>query len=146
MALRVLNMGDVSEFPDVLAPLQRIAEVVSVPADRQTLAREIGRFDAYLAALGVRADREVLQRAHRLRVIATPSTGLDHLDLDAMRERGIELISLRTETEFLDRVTATAEMAWCLLLAVVRMGKGTKSKRLFGLRGRNKGPSRRRKN
>jgi D-3-phosphoglycerate dehydrogenase len=68
----------------------------------------------------VRADREVLDRATRLRVIATPSTGLDHLDLEAMRQRRVALISLRDDTEFLDQITATAEMAWCLLLAVVR--------------------------
>jgi D-3-phosphoglycerate dehydrogenase len=45
---------------------------------------------------------------------------LDHLDLEAMCRRQIALISLKGDTEFLDQVTATAEMAWCLLLAVVR--------------------------
>ena len=120
MTCRVLNMADVSEFPEVLDPLRRVAEVVSLPADQGLLAEQIGQFDAYLAALGVRVDRAVLSRAGRLRVIATPSTGLDHLDLEALDERGIEVLSLRSESDFLERVTATAEMAWCLLLAVVR--------------------------
>jgi len=120
MTWRVLNMADVSPFPEALDALRHVAEVVSLPAEQQVLRERIGEFDAYLAALAVRADREVLQGAGRLRVIATPSTGLDHLDLDAMRERRIELISIRDDTAFLDQITATAEMAWCLLLAVVR--------------------------
>lgn len=120
MPCRTLNMADLSEFPEVLDPLRRIGEVVSLPADQQRLREEIGQYDAYLAALDVRADRAVIEAAGRLRVIATPSTGLDHLDLDAMRQRGIELISLRYDTDFLSQITATAEMAWCLLLAVVR--------------------------
>src|SRR6185437_10574491 len=84
------------------------------------LRERIGEFDAYFAALAVRADRAVLENADRLRVIATPTTGWDHLDVDAMQERGIHLISVREDREFLDNVTCTAEMAWCLLLALVR--------------------------
>ena len=120
MPWNILNMTDVSEFPDVLEPLQRIGRVVSLAADPDVLRERIGEFDAYLAALAVRADQAVLERAGRLRVIATPTTGLDHLDLDVMRRRGIHLISVREDRELLDRVTSTAEMAWCLLLAVVR--------------------------
>jgi len=120
MGWRVLNMTDVSEFPEVLDPLRGIAEVISLPAEQELFCRQIGQFDAYLAALQVRVDRASLESAGRLRVIATPSTGLDHLDLDAMRRRGIELVCLRYDTELLRQITATAEMAWCLLLAVIR--------------------------
>jgi D-3-phosphoglycerate dehydrogenase / 2-oxoglutarate reductase len=120
MRWRVLSLADFSLFPELLDPLRQLGEVVSLPADQKVFEERIGEFDAYLAALQVRADRASLQHAKRLRAIATPSTGLDHLDLDAMRERGIELISLKTDTEFLGQITATAEMAWCLLLAVVR--------------------------
>ncbi len=120
MTWRVLNMADVSPFPEVLDSLRQTAEVVSLPADQQLLRDRIAPFDAYFAALPVRVDRTVLDQATRLRVIATPSTGLDHLDLQTMHERGIALLSLKDDIEFLDQITATAEMAWCLLLAVVR--------------------------
>jgi D-3-phosphoglycerate dehydrogenase len=117
---RVLNMADVSEIPDALDSLRQVAEVVSFPIDRQVLCEQIGQFDAYFATLAVRLDREVLQGADRLRAVATPSTGLDHLDLDVLRQRNIAVISLKDDTAFLDRITATAEMAWCLMLAVMR--------------------------
>jgi len=68
----------------------------------------------------LRTDREVLDQATRLRAIATPSTGLDHIDVAYAARKGIRVISLRDETELLDSITATAELAWGLLLAVVR--------------------------
>jgi len=120
MQWRVLNMGDVNEFPEVLDPLRGVAEVVSLPADAQVLRKRIGEFDAYLATLHVQVDRATLQRAGRLRVIATPSAGVDHLDLETMRERGIALLSFQSDIGFLNHVTASAEMSWGLLLAVVR--------------------------
>jgi D-3-phosphoglycerate dehydrogenase len=120
MAWQILNMADISEFPDALDPLRQIGRVVTLPADTDVLRQRIGEFDAYFAALAVRADRSVLENAGRLRVIATPTTGWDHLDVDVMRERGIHLISVRDDRAFLDNVTCTAEMAWCLLLSVIR--------------------------
>ena len=120
MAWRILCMSDVFECADVLAPLGHVGEVVTFPPERQVFERHVGEYDAYLASLHLRVDRAMLERAKRLRVIATPSTGHDHLDVDAMREFGIELISLRSDIEVLNQITATAEMAWCLLLAVVR--------------------------
>jgi len=121
---RVLCMADVSACPEALDPLREVAQVDVVPADRQVLVSSIGAYDAYFATLGVQVDAEVLARAGppygRLRAIATPSTGTDHLDLERARQLGIEVLSNKTDYELLDRITATAEMAWCLLLAAVR--------------------------
>jgi len=120
MRWRVLNMADVEAYSDVFDPLRSIAEVVSLPAKQELLLDNIVGFDAYFASLYVRADREVLDRAKRLRVIVTPSTGLDHIDLSAANEKNVTVLSLKEETEFLDSVTATAEQTWALLLATVR--------------------------
>lgn len=56
----------------------------------------------------------------RLRVIVCPATGLDHIDLEACKERGIEVLSLQGETEFLRTIPATAEHTWALILALTR--------------------------
>lgn len=55
-----------------------------------------------------------------LKVIASPTTGLDHIDLDGCKERGIEVISLQGETEFLKGITSTAEHTIGLMIAVSR--------------------------
>jgi D-3-phosphoglycerate dehydrogenase len=70
----------------------------------------------------VRFDRDVIERAAagRMTIVYTSSTGLDHLDLDALKEFGIEMRCIETEFELLDRVTATAELAFALMLAAAR--------------------------
>ena len=117
---KVLSTANVSAFPDVLDPLRRVAIVHEVPAERETLQREIVTADAYLPSLHIRLDEDCLRRAMGLQVIASPSTGLDHIDLQVARERGVSVLSLKDDREFLDSITATAEVAWGLLLSVVR--------------------------
>jgi len=118
--LRVLNMADTTSCPDVFRAMEDVAEVVSLPPDQDTLRRRLKEFDVYFASLHVRADREALEQSPRLRAIVTPSTGTDHIDLAAAAERGIEVLSLKDDLELLEKITATAELAWGLLLATVR--------------------------
>jgi D-3-phosphoglycerate dehydrogenase len=65
-------------------------------------------------------DRSFLEKAPRLKIISTATTGLDHIDLQAAQARNISVLSLRGETTFLRTVTATAEHTWGLLLALIR--------------------------
>ena len=120
MRWQVLSMLDVSAFPSVLDPLGPVADVTEMPASQHDLLGHIAGFDAFLTPLTVRSDREVLDRTNRLLAVATPSTGTDHIDVTCARERGVEVISLKCDTEFLRGVTATAELAWALVLAAVR--------------------------
>lgn len=120
MKYRVLNLADLQHCPDALDVLRPIAEIETRQPTREALLAGIEKADAYFASLHVRADAEVLERARRLRVIATSTTGLDHIDLDVAAQKGIQILSLKEETAFLDSVTATAEMTWALLLATIR--------------------------
>src|SRR5439155_18579127 len=56
----------------------------------------------------------------RLEVIASATTGLNHIDLDTCRERGIEVICIRGERAFLATITSTAELALAHLLNLAR--------------------------
>lgn len=106
----------------LLGDLPRAASIEWATPSRELLTTRLGEFDAYLATLHVRLEREMIERAARgrLRVVATPSTGLDHLDLAALEAHGVRLLSLRGENDLLNRVTSTAEQAWGLLLAAMR--------------------------
>lgn len=117
---RVLCMADLSVSPAAREIIAGSCELIEATPDRRTLLQLIPDAEAYLASLKVVFDREAFDRACRLRVIATPSTGTDHLDLECAAERGVKVITLKNETEFLDKVTSTAELAWGLLLAAVR--------------------------
>jgi D-3-phosphoglycerate dehydrogenase len=62
----------------------------------------------------------VLDASSKLAFVVTPTTGLDHIDLEHAKRRGIEVISLRGESAFLEDVHSTAEHAFALLLALAR--------------------------
>ena len=105
-----------------LDPLREVADVDEQEPSRRFLLDHIHEYDAYLVALKVPIDRELAQRgaAGRLRLVYTPSTGLDHLDLDALAECGIEMRCIKTEYGLLEQITATAELAFALMLAAAR--------------------------
>jgi D-3-phosphoglycerate dehydrogenase len=56
----------------------------------------------------------------RLGYIVTATTGLDHIDLPECERRGITVLSLQGETQFLETIPATAEHTWGLMLALLR--------------------------
>lgn len=55
-----------------------------------------------------------------LRWIVSPTTGLNHVDLDYFAARGVEVISLRGRTAFLDNIHATAELTIAIALTLIR--------------------------
>lgn len=87
---------------------------------REDLLARIGEFDAYFTTLRIRVDAEVIAAAKRLKVVATNSTGTDHLDLPLLEKNGIPVLSLKHDREFLDRIPTTAELAFALLLTCAR--------------------------
>jgi len=117
---KVLCPWDVSFCEWTLDQLKEVADVDVIEPDRDYVLEHIHEYDAYLASLYVQIDKEVLQRAKKLKIIYTPSTGLDHLDLETIEAMGIEWYCIKTEFGLLDGVTATAEMAWTLMLAACR--------------------------
>jgi len=80
----------------------------------------IEKYDAYFASASIKTDRKLLEKAKRLKVIATPSTGTDHIDRKFAEEKEISIIDIAKEYDLLDSFSATAEMSWCLLLSLIR--------------------------
>lgn len=118
--LRILNLEPENYAAEALAVLQSLGEVETGPLDRPALLDRIGEFEVLIVRLAHQIDREVLDRAGRLKVIVSATTGLDHLDLECAAAKGIAVLSLRGETDFLRSIPATAEHTWALLLALVR--------------------------
>lgn len=65
-------------------------------------------------------DRPFLDLFPNCRFVLCNATGIEHIDEKACLELGIHVISLRGETQFLETITATAELTWFLLLAIAR--------------------------
>ncbi len=77
-------------------------------------------FDVIFTRLGLMIDEEILNLQPQLKYIVTPTTGLNHIDTDLAAERGIHIMSLKGEFDFLKTIKSTAEHTWALLLAITR--------------------------
>ncbi len=103
-----------------LRRLREVADVSLEPCSRQELADALQTADVFWFRLGHRIDAQVLGDHPRCRIIATPVTGLDHIDLEACAERGIGVVSLKGEVNFLKEVRATAELTVGLAISLLR--------------------------
>ena len=116
----VINTLDLSGCPEAVAALLEVASIETLPADRSTVLNAICRADAYLASLSLRVDEEFIRRAKKLKVIGSPATGTDHLDLNAIAKAKITCFDISKERKLLDGFTATSELAFGLVLALSR--------------------------
>jgi len=118
--LRILNVEPLGYSSQARRVVQELGELVESPLGRSELLEHIGSFHVLIVRLGHQIDRELLDAASRLQAVVTATTGLDHIDVDCATKKGIAVLSLRGETEFLRTVRATSEHTWALLLALVR--------------------------
>ena len=103
--------------------LTGIGTVVAREVSRAELMQEVGGFDVLIVRLAHQIDREVIDLGQRLKAIVTATTGLDHIDIEYARDRGIVVLSLRGEADFLRSVNATPEHTWALLLVNTSRGQ-----------------------
>ena len=61
-----------------------------------------------------------LARFPYLRYLITPSTGTNHIDLEACKERGIKVLSLLDDREALNEIRASSEFTFMLILMALR--------------------------
>ncbi len=118
--IRILNVEPEGYADEARATLERLGEVVDAPLSRAELLAALPRYDVLIVRLRHRIDREIIACGERLRAIVSATTGLDHIAVEAAAARGIAVLSLRGETEFLRTISATAEHTWALLLALIR--------------------------
>jgi D-3-phosphoglycerate dehydrogenase / 2-oxoglutarate reductase len=100
--------------------LETAAQVVLADLDRDSLLSTVRNSDVLWVRLRHRIDREVFEAAPQLRAIATPTTGLNHIDLTEAESRNIQIISLRDEIDFLQGIYATAEYTMALIFSLFR--------------------------
>ena len=103
----------------VLAPLNDIAEIElwrqQTQIDRGTLLAAVGRAQGLICMLTERVDRELLAHSPKLLAVSSMSVGVDHIDRNALTERGIPLGNTPGVL-----VETTADLVFALLLAAAR--------------------------
>lgn len=108
-------------FPaQAISTLSHYGQVTLCDLDRNGLLSAVRDADVLWVRLRHLVDEEVLASAPKLRFVATPTTGLNHIDLRAALRRNIQIVSLKGEAEFLKTIRATAELTLALVLMFMR--------------------------
>ncbi len=118
---RLLIVNEGYTFDDIAdIPHPNLAVTCIPDCSRARLLELLPDFDAYICSLRIPVDEAVVARASRLKLIATPSTGTDHLALDVIQARGIEVLSIKNERALLEQLSTTAELAFGLVITCAR--------------------------
>ncbi len=107
------------EYPEV-AIFEQLGDCTFQRYDQAFLEEHIHEYDILVTHLFFPIESSIIEKASRLKILATPSTGSDHVDIPALEKKKIEFITLNEDREFIDSIPSTAEMAWLLIMAVSR--------------------------
>lgn len=103
----------------VLAPLRELADIElwqqHDQIDRPQLQAAVARAQGLICMLTERVDRQLLALSPKLLAVSSMSVGVDHIDREALTERGIALGNTPGVL-----VETTADLVFALLLAAAR--------------------------
>lgn len=89
--------------------------IIRIGADEDSLCEEIVGCQALVFRSGVQITRRVIEAGQDLQIAIRAGSGLDNIDLDAVRERGIRFVSVPGPG-----AKAVAELSFAMMLALAR--------------------------
>ena len=99
--------------------LSEIAEV-KLYSHQMSLPEFLADKEVIFVRLNYMLDAELLKSASELKYICSPTTGLNHIETEFAKAKGIEIISLKGDVDFLQTIRATPEHTFGLALALLR--------------------------
>ena len=76
--------------------------------------------DVLVVRLSVKLSKSYLKKFKKLKYIVSPTTGLNHIDTEYCYINGINVISLKGENVFLEKINATPEFTFSLMLSLLK--------------------------
>lgn len=118
--IRILNVEPINYSTKAKDILRTVGELNEQVLTREELIACLHMYHVLIVRLKLQIDRVIIDAGKRLKAIVTATTGLDHIDVSYAQSRGVTILSLKGETEFLRTISATAEHTWSLLLSLCR--------------------------
>lgn len=116
MKIGILEPSDFS-----LAAIDSLSKLGTVQNyDGGNLGKFLSDKEVLFVRLAYHLDSAFLSKARKLIFLCTPTTGLNHIDVEYCHRNAIEIISLKGERRFLSTIRATPEHTLGLLLALKR--------------------------
>ena len=73
-----------------------------------------------IVRLNYKIDKKICDQLKNLQLVATPTTGLSHLDMDYLKARGVTVISLRDTPNQIRSISSTTEITIWHIINIVR--------------------------
>lgn len=105
---------------ETLALLRENFEVIELATPSCDTEEVLATVAVILAPLGYYCGKEKIDKCPSLKAIGSNTTGYPHIDVEYARAKGIAVVTLKYERDFLDTITPTAELTWGLLIALTR--------------------------
>jgi D-3-phosphoglycerate dehydrogenase len=120
MRLKTLVAESRGFSPEAAELLRQAGDLTLADLNRADLLEAVSGANVLWVRLRHRIDYEVFAAGPDLRILVTPTTGLNHIDIEEADRRDIRVLSLRGEVDFLREVRATAEHTLALLFSLLR--------------------------
>ncbi|MBN2059254.1 MAG: hydroxyacid dehydrogenase [Deltaproteobacteria bacterium] len=106
--------------PENLKLLNDNFHVITLSDPSEDTPDLLKKADVIMAPLGYYFGREKIDLSSRLKVIGSNTTGHPHIDIAYAAEKGISVVTLKDQHDFLETITPTAELTWGLIISVTR--------------------------
>ncbi len=107
------------EFENILQQLSTEYSLTIKDYDLKWLNDNISEFDILIPSLKVIVDDNIIDKAEKLSLVFTPTTGSDHLRF-MQKNKNIKVLSLNDFKDEINSINSTAELSFSLLLSVAR--------------------------
>ncbi len=118
--MKILNILGSHLAPKAKKILEEIGEV----DDREVVYKElldiVDQYDIIFVGLYPMIDKAVMDKAVKLKYVAIPANTIENIDEEYAKSKGIAVVSLWGEHEFLNTITSTAELACGLMIDIAR--------------------------
>ena len=122
IATPLMHLPDVADFVRSHGDCFIVDETISYDnlSKRLRSSPEICALLVNPNAQGFLIDKKIISESSLL-TINTCSTGLNHIDLVACRDHGIDVLSLKMDYELINYLPSTSELAFGMMLALFRI-------------------------
>jgi D-3-phosphoglycerate dehydrogenase len=117
--IRLLCPDPESFSPEGLIYAKQYSNLTAVKLTQREFDDAAHRFDAVLVRFNTRVGENIL-RGRCIKAVLSPTTGLDHIDIEAAKNNNVKIYHLKNQKQFLRKITATAELTIGLMIAASR--------------------------
>jgi len=120
MKINILSSISLDYCESYLRKIIKFSKLKFIINSRKKILNNIQYVDVYISGVKIKIDKEFLKKATNLKIILSPSTGTDHMDLKEIKKKKIKLIHIAKEYKLLNQFTATSEIVFGLFLSLNR--------------------------